>query len=131
MNRMSANKKQTGEREEVDKKDLFQEPVEIGRYLVIDPRVCHGMMTFKETRLPVETVLYFLSEGRSIGKILEGWPYLKREAIEEAIKLAAVAWPELLQEPIEKAINRLVVKLPKRKAARKIADEPVRPGRSH
>ncbi|MGA9347737.1 MAG: DUF433 domain-containing protein [Anaerolineae bacterium] len=26
--------------------------VEIGSYLVIDPEICHGQMTFKGTRVP-------------------------------------------------------------------------------
>src|SRR5262245_34072582 len=48
-------------------------------------------MTFKGTRVPVETILYFLSTGRTIDQILEGWPYLKREAIQEAILMASKA----------------------------------------
>ena len=37
--------------------------IEIGEYLVVDPEVCHGQLTFKGTRIPVETVLTFLSMG--------------------------------------------------------------------
>src|SRR6266540_6643925 len=32
-------------------------PLEIGHYLVVDPGVCHGKLTFKGTRVPVETIL--------------------------------------------------------------------------
>lgn len=64
---------------------------EIGQYLVVDPKICHGKLTFKGTRVPVETVLYFLSTGRSMKSILASWPQLKREAVEESIRLAASA----------------------------------------
>jgi uncharacterized protein (DUF433 family) len=61
----------------------------VGRYLVVEPKVCHGKLTFKGTRVPVETVLHFLAKGKTIEGILADWPELKREAIEEAIELAA------------------------------------------
>ena len=63
--------------------------VEVGRFLVNDPRVCHGQLIFKGTRVPVETVLYWLAKGKTIESVLEDWPYLVREAIEEAIQLAS------------------------------------------
>lgn len=66
-------------------------PRPIGKHLVVDPRVCHGRLTFQGTRVPVETVLHVLSEGRSIRQVMRGWPELKREAIAEAMQLAADA----------------------------------------
>lgn len=62
---------------------------EIGQYMVVDPEVCHGKLTFKGTRIPVSTVLTFLSKGYSIEDILRNWPRLKREAVDEAIRFAA------------------------------------------
>jgi uncharacterized protein (DUF433 family) len=70
------------------------DPVEVGKHLIVDPRVCHGQLTFKGTRVPVETVLYFLSTGRTIEQLLEDWPQLKREAVVEAILLAREALVE-------------------------------------
>lgn len=70
------------------------EPVEVGKYLIMHPGICHGQLTFKGTRVPVETVLYFLSTGRTIDQILEGWPELTREAVVEAILLAREALVE-------------------------------------
>jgi uncharacterized protein (DUF433 family) len=64
------------------------EPVEVGKHLIIHPGVCHGEMTFKGTRIPVETVLVYLAKGWSFKKIRESWPEVKREAIVEAIQLA-------------------------------------------
>ncbi len=66
-------------------------PVEIGEHLIVHPGVCFGRLTFKGTRVPVETILYFLSIGRSIRKIREGWPEISRAAIAEAINLAGRA----------------------------------------
>ena len=42
------------------------EPITVGPFLVVDPGVCHGKMTFKGTRMPVETVLSFLAQGEAI-----------------------------------------------------------------
>ncbi len=61
---------------------------EVGRYLVIDPGICHGQMTFKGTRVPVETALALLGKGYSVEQLLKSYPELTREAIEEAIYLA-------------------------------------------
>ena len=63
----------------------------IGRYLVREPDVCHGKLTFRGTRVPVETVLSRLGKRRSIEDILSSWPELKRAAIAEAINLAAAS----------------------------------------
>jgi uncharacterized protein (DUF433 family) len=62
---------------------------EIGEYLVVDPEVCHGKMTFKGTRIPVNTILTFLGTGNSIDDILRKWPRLKQEAVLEALRYAA------------------------------------------
>jgi uncharacterized protein (DUF433 family) len=84
----------------------------IGKHLVVDPRVCHGRLTFQGTRVPVQTVLHVLSEGRSISQVLQGWPELTHEAIAEAIELAAAA---LVRQTGARA---------------ETADEPARSGRS-
>ena len=71
--------------------------VKIGRYLVQDPGVCHGKLTFKGTRVPVETVLNRLGKGRSIDEILKSWPELRRAAVAEAIYLATAILVERYQ----------------------------------
>lgn len=65
------------------------ERVDIGQYIVIDPEICHGQMTFKDTRVPVDTVLTFLAKGYSVDVLLYNWPELSRPAIEEAVSLAS------------------------------------------
>lgn len=72
--------------------------LEVGKHLVIDSSVCHGDLTFKGTRIPVETVLIFLADGRTIDWILSEWTRLTREAVEEAIRLAATALVERCKE---------------------------------
>jgi uncharacterized protein (DUF433 family) len=67
---------------------------EFGRFLVVDPKVCHGKLTFKGTRVPVETVLHRLAKRKPVRTILAEWPELTREAIEEAVELAAAALTE-------------------------------------
>ena len=62
---------------------------ELGKYLIVDPEICHGKLTFKGTRVPVSTVLTFLAMGDSIQDILRNWPQLKREYVEEAIHFAS------------------------------------------
>lgn len=91
------------------------EPLQVGQFLVVDPRICHGKLTFKGTRVPVEAVLTFLAQGETIEGILESWPEVERSAVEEAVCLAAVAWPELLREPVEKTIRQLAAGLTKRR----------------
>ena len=94
-------------------------PLEVGEYMVVDPQVCFGQLTFKGTRVPVEAVLIpLLLKGRTMEEILTAWPELKREAIEEAIRLAAAAWPELLRADVEKAIKCLAAGLTKRHAVK-------------
>jgi uncharacterized protein (DUF433 family) len=61
----------------------------VGKHLVIDPRVCHGQMTFRGTRVPVETILVYLAKGRSLEYIRKSWPEVPLEGITEAIALAA------------------------------------------
>ncbi|MBC8231876.1 DUF433 domain-containing protein [bacterium] len=72
--------------------------IEIGEYLIIDPEVCHGQLTFKGTRIPVETVLLFLATGRTIDWVLAEWPRLTRAAVEEAMRLATAALIERYKE---------------------------------
>jgi len=62
------------------------EIVEIGQYLVKDPEICHGQVTFKGTRIPVDIVMVFLRKGYSIDQLLRSWPELTRLAVEEAIQ---------------------------------------------
>ncbi len=62
---------------------------EIGAYLIVDPDICHGQLTFRGTRIPVDVVLTYLRKGYSVEQLLRSWPELTRPAIEEVIALAS------------------------------------------
>ncbi len=59
------------------------------RWIIVDPKICHGKPVFKGTRVLVSDVLEMLAEGMSIDDILEEYPQLSKEMILEAIALAA------------------------------------------
>ena len=44
-----------------------------GRYIVADPRTCHGKLTLCGTRILVETVLNQVAEGLAWETIAESW----------------------------------------------------------
>jgi uncharacterized protein (DUF433 family) len=116
---------------EPTQKGLFKRPVEIGDYLVIHPRICFGKLTFKGTRVPVQTVLAFMTlKRRKMKRVLTGWPGVTREGVEEAIQFAAAAWPELLQEPAGRVLRQLAAELAERSpAAQSASSEVMSPGR--
>jgi uncharacterized protein (DUF433 family) len=79
----------------------------------------------------VQTVLTFLARGDTIDYVLTSWPRLTREAVEEAIHLAAVAWPHLMRKDIAPAIQRLAKELQARHPAKDQAThESTHPGRT-
>ncbi|MBI2924796.1 MAG: DUF433 domain-containing protein, partial [Verrucomicrobia bacterium] len=47
--------------------------VELGRYIVADPAICHGKPTFKGTRIFVRDVLVDVEQGLSWDFILRRW----------------------------------------------------------
>jgi uncharacterized protein (DUF433 family) len=63
--------------------------VELGKYIVADPEICHGAVTFRGTRLLVADALELLAEGLSpaeVCKQMHGW--IVPDAIAEAVRLA-------------------------------------------
>jgi uncharacterized protein (DUF433 family) len=96
----------------ISEKEQPMKLVEVGQFLVVDPRVCHGKLTFKGTRVPVETVLNRLAKGRTVESLLVSWPELTREAIAEAVTLAK-----------EALVERSTV-------AAEVSDEPIPSGRT-
>jgi uncharacterized protein (DUF433 family) len=62
---------------------------EYGRYIVADPRICHGRYTFRGTRIFVDTVLEQVGDGEEWDAIVAAWDgKVSREAIGEAVHLA-------------------------------------------
>jgi uncharacterized protein (DUF433 family) len=67
----------------------MKKPVELGKYIVADPQICHGAVTFRGTRLLVADALELLVEGLSpveVCKQMHGW--IVPDAVAEAVRLA-------------------------------------------
>jgi len=66
--------------------------VELGQYIVSDPEICGGELTFTGTRIFVKDVLDMLAAGYDWDRISSEFDgRLSREAIAEAIALAREA----------------------------------------
>ena len=62
-----------------------RKPTLVGKHLVVDPRVCHGALTFRGTRVPVATILSYVARGFSLAYLGKSWPEVSAKAIEEAL----------------------------------------------
>ena len=64
--------------------------VELGRYIVADPMICHGKPTFKGTRVFVVDVLADVERGLSWDFIVRRWGggKISKAAVTEAVRLA-------------------------------------------
>jgi uncharacterized protein (DUF433 family) len=64
----------------------------IGRYMVADPKICHGRPTFRGTRVLVSDVLEQVAAGMAWETIIEEWNGgVSKQAIVEAVQLASQA----------------------------------------
>ena len=71
----------------------------MGRYIVSDPKICHGQPTFRGTRVLVADVLEQVAHGMAWDAIVEEWRgSVSRPAIAEAVQLAREAFAEQAQE---------------------------------
>ncbi len=71
----------------------------MGRYIVTDPKICHGKPTFRGTRIMVSQVLEQVSNGMVWEAIIDEWRgSITKEAIAEAIRLASQAFLEHADE---------------------------------
>lgn len=61
--------------------------VELGRYIVADPAICHGKPTFKGTRVFVADVLADVERGLSWDFIVQRWGggKINKAAVTEAV----------------------------------------------
>ena len=66
--------------------------IEYGHYIVADPEICHGQLTFKGTRIMVKSVLEMLAKGCDWDRISAAYDgRISHEAIAEVIELAREA----------------------------------------
>ncbi len=62
---------------------------QLGKFVIADPKICHGQLTFKGTRVLVADVLEMVAEGLSWDYIEEQWNHsVSRDAISEAVRLS-------------------------------------------
>jgi uncharacterized protein (DUF433 family) len=57
--------------------------------ITIDPNVCTGKPCIRGLRFPVSRLLGLLASGETKQSILEAYPYLEAEDIDEALRYAA------------------------------------------
>jgi uncharacterized protein (DUF433 family) len=71
----------------------------VGRYIVTDPKICHGQPTFRGTRILVADVLEQVADGMAWESITEEWRgSVTPEAIAEAVRLAGETFREHAHE---------------------------------
>jgi len=64
----------------------------LGRFIVADPEICHGKLTFRGTRIFVSDVLEMVAEGMAWETIIERChSRIMKDAIAEAVKLSSEA----------------------------------------
>jgi uncharacterized protein (DUF433 family) len=74
-----------------------------GRFLCADPKICHGQLTFRGTRILVRDVLELVAAGMSWEEIIrQCHGEISRAAIAEAIRLAGRAIVDHAEEYLER-----------------------------
>lgn len=57
--------------------------------ITIDPDKCFGKPCIRDLRMPVASILSYLSSGMTVDDILKEWPELEKEDIYEALGYAS------------------------------------------
>jgi len=77
----------------------------IGRYIVSDPKICHGQPTFRGTRILVADVLEQVANGMAWESIVAEWRgSISEGAIAEAVRAAKESFQERAQELTPKRV---------------------------
>jgi uncharacterized protein (DUF433 family) len=86
------------------------ERLELGKYIVADPQICHGKPTFKGTRIMVWQVLDDVADGRSWDFICNRrWGgSIPQAAIAEAVRLAQEALLERYDPKARRGVRKEV-----------------------
>jgi len=76
-----------------------------GRFIIADPKICHGKLTFRGTRILVSQVLELVAEGMSWDDIIkECHGSISRASIAEAIRLAGQAIVDHADEYLKRPV---------------------------
>lgn len=79
----------SGQEEVMEREKVTMHAQNLGRWIVADPRVCHGKPTFRNTRIMVWQVLEMVASGMAWETIVEQWDgKVTRDAVAEAVHLA-------------------------------------------
>jgi len=62
---------------------------ELLQRVTVNPEVCHGKPSIRNTRMTVEAILEYLAAGDTVEDILAEFDYLEREDVFAAIAYAA------------------------------------------
>ena len=62
--------------------------------ITLDPNKCFGKPCIRGMRMPVASILSYLSSGMSVEEILTEWPELEVEDIYQALGYAALSMEE-------------------------------------
>jgi uncharacterized protein (DUF433 family) len=73
--------------------------------ITLDPDKCFGKPCIRGLRMPVASILSYLSSGMTIEEILKEWPELEREDIYQALGYASWAMEEKVV-PLEEVAAR-------------------------
>ncbi len=57
--------------------------------ITVDPNICSGKPSIRGLRFPVSRLLGLLAAGESREAILQAYPYIESEDIDEALRFAA------------------------------------------
>ena len=77
----------------------------MGRYIVSDPKICHGQPTFRGTRILVADVLEQVASGMAWESIVAEWRGCINEgAITEAVRAAKETFQEHAHELAPKRV---------------------------
>lgn len=63
--------------------------ITINKYIIADPNICHGKLTFRGTRVMVWQILEMLAGGETMDEILVDFPSITKKHIEAALRYAA------------------------------------------
>ena len=62
--------------------------------ITLDPEKCFGKPCIRGMRIPIASILSYLSSGMTVDEVLKEWPELEREDIYQALGYAGWAMEE-------------------------------------
>jgi uncharacterized protein (DUF433 family) len=78
----------------------------VGDFVVADPKVCHGKLTFKGTRILVADVLDLVAQGTDWETIIrQCHGSITTQAIAESIRLAGKAFVDHANEYVKESVS--------------------------